>query len=674
MSTAPEPTPNTRARRRARCFAGSVALVATLLATDGVAGTGALAAAPAVSPTADSVIGLHYGSYGDSVRDLQRALIRVGVGVVGGVDGYFGSATRASVKAFQAYKGLTVTGVVNVATARALGLRAPASSAPSAPPSPSTGPLSQGATGERVRQLQRSLVNAGIHVPGGVDGVFGPGTASAVAAYQRSRGLLPTGNADSATLSALGRGAPAVGSGGLAQGATGEAVRQLQQALSSAGIHVPGGVDGVFGPATASAVRDYQRSRRLTVTGRADAATLNALARHAPAVTSPSSPPRPHRPHRSHRPHRNGVLARGATGDAVRELQAALIRAGITVPGGVDGVFGPATEGALKTYQRRVGLSATGRADAATMNRLILHNGSRGEAVKAVQRALMRAGITVPGGADGVFGPATEAALKTYQQRKGLPQTGRLDRATAAALAQERAHRPSPPSRPPTQSPNTAPGYPRFDEHGARVVALQQALMRFGVPLCGGADGVFGSCTANAVMQFQRSRGLSATGRVDQATANALGLRPMPAPSSPPAVSVSLQHVPIRPPCWYTDTWLAPRGDGRVHLGVDIIAARGQPEYAVANGVITLIYRDTPGSLSGNGLKLTRSDGTYFFYAHLERFARGIRVGRYVSAGQVVGYVGSTGNSATPHLHFEVHPGGGSAVNPTPVVRAAGTC
>src|SRR5262245_50044725 len=233
MSIAPETTPNARVRgRRARCLAGSVALAATLVVVDGVA-VEAEASQPtyALSPAADSVIGLHYGSYGESVKAVQRALIRVGVGVVGGVDGYFGSATRASVKAFQAYKGLTVTGVVNVATARALGLTAPAPSAPSAPPSPSSGPLSQGATGERVRQLQRSLVNAGIHVPGGVDGVFGPGTASAVAAYQRSRGLLPTGNADSATLSALGRRAPAVGSGGLAQGATGEAVRQLQQAL-----------------------------------------------------------------------------------------------------------------------------------------------------------------------------------------------------------------------------------------------------------------------------------------------------------------------------------------------------------------------------------------------------------------------------------------------------------
>src|SRR5262245_44616285 len=297
MSIAPETTPNARVRgRRARCLAGSVALAATLVVVDGVA---AEAQAPqptyALSPAADSVIGLHYGSYGESVKDVQRALIRVGVGVVGGVDGYFGSATRASVKAFQAYKGLPVTGVVNSATARALGLSAPA---PSAPAAPSSGPLIRGATGDRVRQLQRSLVSAGIHVPGGVDGIFGPGTESAVAAYQRSRGLVPTGRADSVTLSALSRRAPAVGSGGLAEGARGDAVRTLQQALGNAGIHVPGGVDGVFGPGTASAVRAYQRSRGLSVTGRGDASTLNALARHAPAVSSPSQP----RPHHRHHP------------------------------------------------------------------------------------------------------------------------------------------------------------------------------------------------------------------------------------------------------------------------------------------------------------------------------------------------------------------------------------
>ena len=180
MTTAP----NARAhRRRVRCLAASIALAAGLAVVDGGVAVGG-AAAPAGAPATESVVGLRYGSSGEAVRVLQRALIRVGVGVKYGVDGYFGSATRASVKAFQAYKGLGVTGVVDVATARALGL----ASAPA--PTPSTGTLARGAVGDRVRQLQRSLVNAGIQVPGGVDGVFGSGTESAVRAYQRSRGLV----------------------------------------------------------------------------------------------------------------------------------------------------------------------------------------------------------------------------------------------------------------------------------------------------------------------------------------------------------------------------------------------------------------------------------------------------------------------------------------------------
>ena len=78
--------------------------------------------------------------------------------------------------------------------------------------------------------------------------------------------------------------------------------------------------------------------------------------------------------------------------------------------------------------------------------------------------------------------------------------------------------------------------------------------------------------------------------------------------------------------------------------------------------------------MSGHGLKIARPDGTYFFYAHLSGLAPGIAVGTPVTAGQLVGYVGRTGNAATPHLHLEVHPGGGSAVNPYPIVKALGAC
>ncbi len=207
------------------------------------------------------------------------------------------------------------------------------------------------------------------------------------------------------------------------------------------------------------------------------------------------------------------------------------------------------------------------------------------------------------------------------------------------------------------------------------MVALQRALLRAGISFTGGADGIFGSATAGAVMKFQRARGLRVTGKVDQATAAALALQTAPTPAPAPAVNVTLQAKPLaKGPCWYGDTWQAARGSGRVHLGVDIGAPEGTPLLAVASGRISQVYRDRPGSLSGNGLKIRTADGTYFFYAHLASIAPGIDVGVPVSAGQTIGTIGSTGNAAITHLHFEVHPRGGAAVNPFPYVRAIGAC
>ena len=142
--------------------------------------------------------------------------------------------------------------------------------------------------------------------------------------------------------------------------------------------------------------------------------------------------------------------------------------------------------------------------------------------------------------------------------------------------------------------------------------------------------------------------------------------------TTPPSVSIS--QFPVQGPCWFTDTWGAPRSGGRSHEGVDIIAKSGLYLYAVSDGTLTKQYLDSTSSLSGNGWRLTRADGTYFFYAHLSAFAPGLKVGSTVKAGQIIGYVGMTGNAGSPHLHFEVHPGGGAAVNPTPTVRAVDGC
>lgn len=138
--------------------------------------------------------------------------------------------------------------------------------------------------------------------------------------------------------------------------------------------------------------------------------------------------------------------------------------------------------------------------------------------------------------------------------------------------------------------------------------------------------------------------------------------------------TVVIEVFPAQGPCSFSDTYGAPRSGGRSHEGVDIIDKAGQWIYAVKEGTLTRKYLDAPGSLGGNGWRLTVADGTYFFYAHMSAFAPGLSVGSAVKAGQIIGQIGMSGDAAIPHLHFEVHPGGGVSANPTPVVKAVDGC
>ncbi len=147
--------------------------------------------------------------------------------------------------------------------------------------------------------------------------------------------------------------------------------------------------------------------------------------------------------------------------------------------------------------------------------------------------------------------------------------------------------------------------------------------------------------------------------------------RPAPIPA---AAQVSISVFPVIGACAYSDTYGDARSGGRSHEGVDIIARDGLPLVAVANGMISKIVVDRPGSLAGNYLRLSQADGTYFTYIHLSRFANGLFVGQRVVAGQIIGFVGQTGAASGPHLHFEVHPFGGPPINPTAVINGAGGC
>lgn len=126
---------------------------------------------------------------------------------------------------------------------------------------------------------------------------------------------------------------------------------------------------------------------------------------------------------------------------------------------------------------------------------------------------------------------------------------------------------------------------------------------------------------------------------------------------------------PVDGPTAFTDSWGDPRGGGRRHEGVDMFAARGTPVAAVVEGTVG---RMSTSSTGGIQLYLRGGDGTEYFYAHLNGYA-GVSPGQRVTAGTHVAFVGNSGNArgGAPHLHFEIHPGGGAPINPYPTVKAA---
>lgn len=134
------------------------------------------------------------------------------------------------------------------------------------------------------------------------------------------------------------------------------------------------------------------------------------------------------------------------------------------------------------------------------------------------------------------------------------------------------------------------------------------------------------------------------------------------------AAQVGFGRFPVGGEATYTHDWWFPRfGPGwRLHEGTDIFAAAGTPVRAPAPGRA----RISNGGLGGLAVYVVEPDGTYYYLAHLAGIAPDLVDGIEVATGQIVGYVGDSGNArgGTPHLHFEVHPGGGGPVDPKPVL------
>ena len=131
---------------------------------------------------------------------------------------------------------------------------------------------------------------------------------------------------------------------------------------------------------------------------------------------------------------------------------------------------------------------------------------------------------------------------------------------------------------------------------------------------------------------------------------------------------VGLGRFPIAGPARYSHDWLFPRyGPGfRFHLGTDVFAAHGTPVRAPVDGVAL----SANGGLGGLTVKVFMADGTYFYLAHLSGLVDGFTDGMPVRTGDIVGYVGDSGNArgGAPHLHIGIYPHGGAPVDPKPIL------
>jgi murein DD-endopeptidase MepM/ murein hydrolase activator NlpD len=158
----------------------------------------------------------------------------------------------------------------------------------------------------------------------------------------------------------------------------------------------------------------------------------------------------------------------------------------------------------------------------------------------------------------------------------------------------------------------------------------------------------------------------------------------VPVKESAPAVarSAATPHTLLMPVQGFDaknlrDNFDETRGGVRKHEALDIMAARGTPVVAADDGVVTKLFRSVAG-----GITIYQADPSQnfiYYYAHLDRYADGLKEGQVVKRGEVIGYVGSTGNAPAnaPHLHFTIFELGpekkwwrGKAVNPYPYLAS----
>ncbi len=361
---------------------------------------------------------LEFGSRGSAVLQLQQTLLSLGFDP-SGVDGKFGRGTENAVIAYQTSKGLTADGKAGTATLTAIyaDSATPGNTAPDATASgngnsggvTTTNPntLKYGDSGDRVTQLQSALTQLG-YSTNGVDGRFGAGTQRAVVAFQKANKLTADGLAGTKTQELLfaqasgsnsgntsgsnGNGTSGGGSGftrTLRKGYTGGDVLSVQTQLQSLGYYTKS-LDSVYGNGTMAAVSAFQKKNGLSVDGLVGSRTYaklfssSAIQNGSTGDSGSNSSGSDSGSNGSTGDSGNSgstaytSLSLGATGDAVKRLQRALMDLGYPVSA-ADGTYGALTQTAVMAFQRLNRLTADGVAGAITQEKLYSGNAARYE-------------------------------------------------------------------------------------------------------------------------------------------------------------------------------------------------------------------------------------------------------------------------------------------------------
>ena len=501
--------------------------------------------APAPEPTpvpgSDRYQELKKGSQGTAVNALQNALAELGYLDKKTIDGKYGAQTESALKTFQKRNGLTRDGIASTELQVLLYEGTPKdfkgyrqyvkTVAPYV-----NAPIREGGKGDAVSRLQSRLRYLGYY-DGDFTAVFDKATVAAFKMFEGKNGLNADGEASTQdqiilySENVLGAGvvvtptpeptiAPPTRT--LKRGDSGEDVKGVQNRLTELGYY-KGKITGNYNSATEDAVEAFQKKSGLPKDGVLGPVTRTVLygqyATPAQPTAIPLLPDAPAATEEPLTPENVVVIRSGATGEAVRKLQARLQELGYYTSR-LDGAYLTEDIQAVRAFQKANGLKVDGKAGYDTQSRLYsadavaaannqtqalkLKYGSEGSEVANLQERLITLGY-LKGSADGKFGKNTKTAVKNFQKNNKLDADGIAGQQTLEMLYSDRAKANK------TETTNTESTTLRVGTISNAVADMQNRLIALGY-LKGKADGNFGSQTKLALMAFQRANGLTTDG------------------------------------------------------------------------------------------------------------------------------------------------------------------